>query len=165
MVSMDDFSIGDFVVYPAHGVGKLIDKETHDIGDTVVELFVIEFSKDHMVLKIPVQKACSSGLRLVCEKTEMDSALESLVIKSKKKKIIWSRRAQEYETKINSGDIMGLADVIRELHVGHTAGTQSYSERLIYQTALDRFIRELSIVEDVNEDEATKKVHELLNVA
>jgi CarD family transcriptional regulator len=165
MVLRDDFNIGDFVVYPAHGVGKLIDIEIHDICDTTVELFVIEFNKDHMVLKIPVQKACSSGLRLVCCKTEMETALESLGIKSKKKKVIWSRRAQEYESKINSGDIMGLADVIRELHSGHSDGTQSYSERLIYQTALDRFIRELSIVEEVNEDEATKKVHGLLNVA
>ncbi|MDR1907787.1 MAG: CarD family transcriptional regulator [Holosporales bacterium] len=165
MISKESITIGDFVVYPAHGVGKLIDIEEHDICGTNVELFVIEFTKDHMVLKLPLQKACSSGLRPICGKEEMDLALESLGTKSRKKKAMWNRRAQEYESKINSGKISSLADVIRELHTPQDAGDQSYSERQIYQIALDRFVRELCIVEEVDEGTASKKVQEMLGVA
>jgi CarD family transcriptional regulator len=162
MASKDSFKIGDFVVYPAHGVGRIISIGNHDVCGTEVELFVIDFRSDHMTLKLPVQKACSSGLRHVCGKEEMESALEALSTKSKKKKIVWSRRAQEYETKINSGSVCSLADVIRELHSCQVAGDQSYSERQIYKIAMDRFIKELSIVEDIAEDEAFDKVRNIL---
>lgn len=165
MKSKNSFKIDDFVVYPAHGVGRLINIEEHDICGTIVEFFVIEFNKDHMVLKLPTQKAYSSGLRPICEKQEMESALESLSTKAKKKKAMWSRRAQEYEAKINSGNVGNLAEVIRELYTCQTIGDQSYSERQIYQIALDRFVRELSIVENINEEEASCKIQEILSVA
>ncbi|MDR1597535.1 MAG: CarD family transcriptional regulator [Holosporales bacterium] len=164
IVSRDSFAVGDFVVYPAHGVGKLVDIEIHDICDTSVELFVIEFAKDHMILKLPIQKACASGLRPICNKDEMQSALGLLGTRSRKKKTMWNRRAQEYEEKINSGSIISLADVIRELHSDQIVD-QSYSERQIYQLAMDRFVRELSLVDDVDESTASKKVQEMLSVA
>lgn len=159
------FNVGDFVVYPAHGVGKLVNIEIHEIGETKVELFVIEFDKDHMILRLPVKKARSAGLRPVVNKGEMLEALSVLAVKSKKKKAMWSRRAQEYEAKINSGLIYSLADVIRELHCCQTSREQSYSERQIYQTALERFVREFSIVENMNEEKASEKISEILNVA
>ncbi len=159
------FQVGDFVVYPSHGVGKMQGIEEHEICGTKVELFVIEFNKDHMTLKLPIQKAFSSGLRHVCDKKEMDEALASLATKLKKKKALWSRRAQEYETKINSGKIGSLAEVIRELYTCQTSGEQSYSERQIYQMALDRFARELSVVENIGEDEASDLIQSKLSVA
>ncbi|MDR0630970.1 MAG: CarD family transcriptional regulator [Holosporales bacterium] len=165
MVSKESFRVGDFVVYPAHGVGKLKEIEKYDLCGTVVELLVIEFSRDHMVLKLPKQKADSSGLRPVCGKEEMDAALSSLKKATNKKKSMWNRRAQEYESKINSGEVGSLADVIRELHRDGEVGDQSYSERQIYQLAFDRFVRELSIVEEVDEETASQKVHEMLHVA
>ena len=165
MKSGNSFKTGDFVVYPAHGVGKLVNVEEHDICGTAVELFVIEFNKDHMVLKLPIQKAYSAGLRHVCDRQEMKSALESLSTRVKKKKAMWSRRAQEYETKINSGNVGNLAEVIRELYTCQTVGDQSYSERQIYQIALDRFTRELSIVEDIGEEEASCRIQDMLKVA
>lgn len=159
------FQAGDFVVYPAHGVGRLVGIETHDIGGTSVELFVIEFDKDHMVLRLPTQKAAAAGLRGVVEKEEMAKALEMLESKVKKKKLMWSRRAQEYEAKINSGSVASLADVIRELHCSDENADQSYSERQIYQTAMERFVRELSIIENIDEETASGKVRAHLVVA
>lgn len=164
-MSESTFNIGDYVVYPAHGVGKLIRVEEHDICDTVLEFFVIEFAKDHMVLRLPTQKALSAGLRPVAAKEQMQEALEALMTKTRKKKILWSRRAQEYETKINSGNLTFLAEVIRELHKDQGNTDQSYSERQIYQQALDRFVREMAVVEDINEDEAMTRVEGILNAA
>jgi CarD family transcriptional regulator len=165
MALANSFHVGDFVVYPAHGVGKLIQIEEYDLGGTIVELLVIEFSRDHMVLKLPKQKAKSSGLRPVCTKDEIGAALTSLSTKTSKKKCMWNRRAQEYESKINSGEVGSIAEVIRELHRDQYAGEQSYSERQIYQLALDRFVRELSVVEDLDEEVASQKVQEILNAA
>lgn len=164
-MSENTFNIGDYVVYPAHGVGELIRIEEHDICDTVLEFFVIEFNKDHMVLRLPVQKALSAGLRAVAPREEMDEALNSLTTKTRKKKLLWSRRAQEYEAKINSGSLVSLAEVIRELYKEQGDADQSYSERQIYQQALDRFVREMAIVEDINEDEAITRVEEILSAA
>jgi CarD family transcriptional regulator len=159
------FDVGTFVVYPAHGVGKVVSVGEYDICGAMVDLFVIEFTKDRMVLKLPVKKALSAGLRPICAKKEMDDALRVLSKKTARKKLVWSRRSQEYENKINSGYIGHLADVIRELHFCLVTGEQSYSERQIYQTALDRFIRELSIVENIDEESASNKVLDFLNVA
>lgn len=159
------FQEGDYVVYPSHGVGKLLGIEEHEICGTTLEFFVVEFDKDHMILKLPVKKACASGLRHVCDAEEMDAAVESLNTKIKKKKALWSRRAQEYESKINSGSIDRLAEVIRELHSNQSMGEQSYSERQIFQTAFDRFVREMSVVKNIDEEEASSIVQERLSVA
>jgi CarD family transcriptional regulator len=159
------FKVGEFVVYPAHGVGKLIDVEEHDVGGVKIKLYVITFDKDHMTLRLPVDKAIAAGLRGISEKDEMVSALKMLSVKTKRKKVMWSRRAQEYETKINSGNIEHLADVIRELYIYQLNKDQSYSERQIYQTALDRFARELSIVENIDEEAAIGRIQSFLSVA
>lgn len=165
METKESFKVGEFVVYPAHGVGRLINIEVHEVGDVQVELFVIEFEKDHMVLRLPIKKAQAAGLRRVAEKQEMYEALGLLSTKTKKKKAMWSRRAQEYEAKINSGSVACLADVIRELYSCQVSGDQSYSERQIYQTAMERFVRELSIVDDIDENTASEKVQDFLSVA
>ncbi|MDR0632634.1 MAG: CarD family transcriptional regulator [Holosporales bacterium] len=159
------FNIGDFVVYPAHGVGKLVDIEEHDVGSVKIKLYVITFDKAHMTLRLPIDKAVAAGLRGISAKDEMVSALQMLSVKTKKKKVMWSRRAQEYETKINSGNIEHLADVIRELYVYQLNKDQSYSERQIYQTALDRLARELSIVENIDEEAAIGRIQSFLSVA
>ncbi|MDR0625634.1 MAG: CarD family transcriptional regulator [Holosporales bacterium] len=159
------FEVGEFVVYPAHGVGRLVDIENHEIGGTTVGLYVINFDKDHMVLRLPVEKAIAAGLRGLSGKEEMQAALKMLAVKTKKKKTMWSRRAQEYEAKINSGTVGSLADVIRELYICQVSGEQSYSERQIYQTAMERFVRELSLIEDIDEEEASSRVQSFLNVA
>jgi CarD family transcriptional regulator len=159
------FKVSDFVVYPAHGVGKLIDVEEHDVGGVKIKLYVITFEKDHMTLRLPVDKAVAAGLRGISDKDEMVSALNMLSVKTKRKKVMWSRRAQEYETKINSGNIEHLADVIRELYIYQLNKDQSYSERQIYQTALDRFARELSIVENIDEEAAIGRIQSFLSVA
>ncbi|MDR3285145.1 MAG: CarD family transcriptional regulator [Holosporales bacterium] len=165
MVEKKRFKVGEFVVYPAHGVGKLIDIEEHEVGNTKIDLYVIDFDKDHMVLRLPVDKANSAGLRGISGRDEMLAALKMLSVKTKKKKAMWSRRAQEYEAKINSGSVGGLADVIRELYTYQVSGEQSYSERQIYQTAMERFVRELSLVENIDEEAASSRIHSFLEVA
>lgn len=159
------FKVGDYVVYPSHGVGKMVGIEDHEICGTTVQLFVIEFSKDHMTLKLPVKKACASGLRPVSNSEDMESVVASLSSRIKKKKALWSRRAQEYESKINSGSIESLAEVIRELHTCQSMGEQSYSERQIYQTAFDRFVREFAIVAQIGEEEAVEIIQSKLSAA
>ncbi|MBP9752389.1 MAG: CarD family transcriptional regulator [Proteobacteria bacterium] len=156
---------GEFVVYPAHGVGKLVGRETHEIAGTKVVLLVILFEKERMTLRLPESKAILAGLRSLVSKDGMLEALDLLKVKTRVKKAMWSRRAQEYETKINSGDLKNIAEVLRELFRSSKDTEQSYSERQIYQAALERFTRELSIVEQINEQEAASYVENLLNVA
>lgn len=159
------FKAGDFVVYPAHGVGKLtsIEKQTYD-GITV-ELLVVSFERDRMVLRLPKEKAEKVGLRPISSKTVMGEVLESMKQKGKIRRVMWSRRAQEYETKINSGNLFSLAEVIRDLYKNTEKADQSYSERQIYQLAVDRFIRELSVVEQIDENAATEMMTSFLKVA
>ncbi|CAO5678966.1 MAG: RNA polymerase-binding transcription factor CarD [Holosporales bacterium] len=156
---------GDFVVYPAHGVGKLIGRESHQIAGVKVDLLVILFEKERMTLRLPESKAVLAGLRPLVSKDDMLDALELLKVKTRVKKAMWSRRAQEYESKINSGDLKNIAEVLRELYKSSKDVEQSYSERQIYQAALERFTRELSIIEQINEQEATLYVENLLNAA
>jgi CarD family transcriptional regulator len=156
---------GDYVVYPAHGVGRLVGRETHMIAGMSVDLLVIVFEKERMTLRLPETKAVLAGLRPLVTKDDMLDALELLKVKTRVKKTMWSRRAQEYETKINSGDLKSIAEVLRELFRSSKDVEQSYSERQIYQAALERFIRELSIVDQIEEQEAAVYVENLLNVA
>ena len=160
-----DFNKGDAVVYPAHGVGKIEGIETHKIGDIDISLYSIAFDKDRMRLKIPVQKAVESGLRALCSTTRMDDALTTLQGKAKAKRAMWSRRAQEYETKINSGDPVLIAEVLRDLRRPKDDSEQSYSERQIYQSALERLSREVAAIEKTTEDEAASKLETVLSKA
>lgn len=162
---MKKFSEGSFVVYPVHGVGRFVKVEKQTVENCTVELYVIEFPKERMTLRIPSQKAHSSGLRTLSTKDDMYKALEVLGQKCKHKKAIWSRRAQEYEAKINSGDPCSIAEVIRDLFRMRNEVDQSYSERQVYQIALDRLARELAIIEEIEEDEALSRLENVLRAA
>ncbi len=165
MSAKSPFRKNDWVVYPTHGVGKVTGIEDQEIEGFSLKLLVISFEKDRMTLRVPVDKAENSGLRKLSSKDEMKNALKTLKGKSRVRRTMWSRRAQEYEAKINSGDPVSIAEVVRDLHRGTDQPDQSYSERQMYQAALDRLARELAAVERIDEDAAAQKLEELLSAA
>ena len=159
------FKKGDFVVYPTHGVGKVLGVENQDISGHTLQVIIISFDKDRMTLRVPLGKAKVSGLRKLSSRKEMDVALTKLKGRSKAKRTMWSRRAQEYEAKINSGDPASIAEVVRDLYRNVGQPEQSYSERQIYQAALDRLVREFAAVERIDEPTAIRRVEQILNAA
>jgi CarD family transcriptional regulator len=163
--STNKFEVGAWVVYPSHGVGKLDRIDKVEVEGNVMEFFVITFQKNKLVLKLPVKRAVDTGLRRVVSKADMQNALDILMQKTKKRRLMWSKRAQEYETKINSGDPIALAEVIRELHKTSKDVAQSYSERQIYQHAIERLAREISVVDEIDEEQAIKKLEQILQAA
>jgi len=165
MLDKEPFLEGDYVVYPTHGVGKVASIERQHIAGHELELFVITFDRDRMTLRVPVPKARMSGLRKLSSRTVMDSALEKLRGRAKVKRAMWSRRAQEYEAKINSGDPVSIAEVVRDLHRNANQPDQSYSERQIYEAALERLAAELAAVEAILMEQATQKLAQLLDAA
>lgn len=161
-----DFTAGDFVVYPAHGVGYVEGVETQIIAGMEITLYTISFEKDRMRLKLPVSKVKASGLRKLSSKDRLKDALSTLQGRSQVRRIMWSRRAQEYEAKINSGDPVAIAEVLRDLKKADDQGEQSYSERQIYQAALERLAREVAAIEKIDEKKAAEKLEAVLgNVA
>jgi CarD family transcriptional regulator len=156
------FTVDDFVVYPTHGVGKIVAIETQEIAGHTLSVFVVAFDKDRMTLRVPLAKAKVSGLRKLSSRKEMDAALAKLRGRSRAKRTMWSRRAQEYQAKIASGDPGSIAEVVRDLYRNVGQPEQSYSERQIYQAALDRFVREFAAVESIDETTATQRIEELL---
>jgi CarD family transcriptional regulator len=165
MAKTNEFGAGDYVVYPTHGVGRVLGVEKQDISGHSLKLIIIKFEKDRMTLRVPVEKAEASGLRKLSSRKMMDTALATLKGRSRVKRTMWSRRAQEYEAKINSGDPVSIAEVVRDLHRGSDQPDQSYSERQMYQAALDRLARELAAVEKIDETAAAHKLEELLTAA
>jgi CarD family transcriptional regulator len=165
MTEKISFGTGDFVVYPTHGVGKILGIETQEVAGHQLSVFVVHFDKDRMTLRVPLGKAKASGLRKLSSRKEMDAALTKLKGRSRAKRTMWSRRAQEYEAKINSGDPASIAEVVRDLYRNVGQPEQSYSERQIYQAALDRLVREVAAVEKIDEPSATKRVEQILNAA
>lgn len=163
--SSDDFIAGDFVVYPSHGVGRILALETQQIAGFELRVFVISFEKDRMTLRLPVAKARAAGLRRLCTPSELDQALVKLQGRARARRTMWSRRAQEYEAKINSGDPASIAEVVRDLYRQTGLAEQSYSERQIYQAALDRLAREVAAVEQIDEAAAARKLEALLQAA
>ena len=159
----NSFVPGDFVVYPSHGVGKIIGTETREIDNIDLELLVIRFEQDRMTLRVPLDKAKVSGLRTLSSKAQMDEAINTLQSKAKVKKLMWSRRAQEYETKINSGSLVSLAEVVRDLYKKDDQGEQSYSERQMYQAALERLASEFAAVENVKKSDAASKLEKIID--
>jgi CarD family transcriptional regulator len=159
------FSAGDFVVYPAHGVGKVTSIESQTIVGQKVELFVISFERDRMTLRVPIGKVENSGLRKLSTRKVMEAAMTTLKGRARVKRAMWSRRAQEYEAKINSGDPVSIAEVVRDLHRGESQPEQSYSERQIYEQALERLAYEVAAVEKIKPEEATAKLERLLSAA
>ena len=165
MVKEVSFSAGDFVVYPTHGVGKVVSISKDTVAGQELELIAVLFDKDRMTLRVPMTKAKKSGLRKLSNRSIMDTALETLRSKSKAKRTMWSRRAQEYEAKINSGDPVAIAEVVRDLYRSQSQSDQSYSERQIYEQALDRLANELAALEKINAQEATVKLSGILQQA
>ena len=157
------FNPGDYVVYPAHGVGKISDVAKQKVAGTELELIGVNFDRDKMTWRIPMAKAENVGLRKISETETMNDALSVLKGKAKVKKIMWSRRAQEYENKINSGNPVAIAEVVRDLYRSENLAEQSYSERQIYEQALDRLANEVAVCENISSAEATKKLLDLLS--
>ncbi len=159
------FAVNDYVVYPTHGVGQVTGIEVEEISGTKLRLFVITFAKDKMTLRVPVGKAETTGMRKLATPKILETALTTLKGRARVKRTMWSRRAQEYEAKINSGDPVSIAEVVRDLHRSADQPEQSYSERQIYEAALDRLVRELAVVEQIDEDAATEKLVKVLEAA
>ncbi len=157
-----DFSPNEYVVYPAHGVGQIVNIEEQEIAGLTLELFVISFEKDKMTLRVPTAKATEVGMRSLSSPDVVKKALDTLKGKARVKRAMWSRRAQEYEQKINSGDLIAIAEVVRDLHRADDQREQSYSERQLYEAALERLTRELAAVNDMDEAGAQKRVDDVL---
>ena len=153
------------MVYPTHGVGKVVSVEIQEIAGHRLKLFVISFDRDRMTLRVPVTKASTSGLRKLSSRKMMDNAMEILKGRAHVKRTMWSRRAQEYEAKINSGDPVSIAQVVRDLYRNISQPDQSFSERQIYEAARDRLASELAAVEKIDVETAAEKLEEVLKVA
>ena len=156
------FRPNEFVVYPAHGVGKIVDVEEQEIAGSKLELYVIDFEKEKMRLRVPTGKCDAVGMRKLTDKPELDGAMNILRGRARVKRTMWSRRAQEYEAKINSGDIVALAEVVRDLYRSDRQPEQSYSERQLFEAALDRFAREVAAVKKIAEPAAVTEIEEVL---
>jgi CarD family transcriptional regulator len=156
------FKIGDRVVYPSHGVGEIIGEENQVIGGSEINVFVITFPKDKMTLRIPIKRATVTGLRPLSSDDEVKKVLNVLLGRAKIGKGMWSRRAQEYELKINSGDIISIAEVVRDLHKNVDDPDRSYSERVIYESALNRLAGELAAVENIDSKLAAERLVDIL---
>jgi CarD family transcriptional regulator len=152
------FKTYEFIVYPAHGVGQIMAIEEQEVAGARLELFVINFVKDKMTLRVPTSKVTSVGMRKLADTPLIRRALETLKGRARIKRTMWSRRAQEYDAKINSGDIVAIAEVVRDLYRSESQPEQSYSERQLYEAALDRLSREISAVQRITETEAVKEI-------
>ncbi len=157
-----EFHPDDYVVYPAHGVGQIVSIEEQEIAGITLELFVISFEKDKMTLRVPTNKATEIGMRCLSSPDVVSKAMTTLKGKAKVKRAMWSRRAQEYEQKINSGDLIAIAEVVRDLHRADDQREQSYSERQLYEAALERLTREVAAVSGGDEVLAAKQVGDVL---
>jgi CarD family transcriptional regulator, regulator of rRNA transcription len=156
------FRTGEHIVYPAHGVGRIVSIDEQEIAGAKLELFVINFEKDKMTLRVPTSKLQSVGMRKLSEEKTVKKALGTLKGKARVKRTMWSRRAQEYEAKINSGDLVSIAEVVRDLYRSEAQPEQSYSERQLYEAALDRMAREIAAVERMDEASAVAKIDDVL---
>ena len=156
------FKTGEFIVYPAHGVGQIMTIEEQEVAGHKLELFVINFVKDKMTLRVPTAKIAAVGMRKLAEPPIVKRALETLKGRARIKRTMWSRRAQEYEAKINSGNIVAIAEVVRDLYRSESQPEQSYSERQLYEAALERLTREVAAVSGVDEAGAAKQVDQVL---
>jgi len=161
MITLNAFAVGNKVVYPSHGVGEIIDIELQKVGEYSIELYIIQFIHDRMILKVPLNKAKALGLRCLVDKNVVLQIYLTLQKKSKPSiNRMWSRRAQEYENKINSGDLISVAEVVRDLY--KEENERSYSERTIYESALNRLAREVALLENIHINDATIKLINLL---
>jgi CarD family transcriptional regulator len=159
------FKTNEHIVYPAHGVGQIVAIEEQEVAGHKLELFVITFEKDKMTLRVPTAKIASVGMRKLSERDIVTRAMTTLKGRARIKRTMWSRRAQEYDAKINSGDLVAIAEVVRDLHRSDAQPEQSYSERQLYEAALDRMAREIAAVDRLTEQEAIKQIEAHLALA
>lgn len=152
------FKTNEYIVYPSHGVGQIVSIEEQEVAGFKLELFVISFEKDKMTLRVPTAKIAQVGMRKLSDAPVMAKAMDVLKGRARVKRTMWSRRAQEYEAKINSGDIIAISEVVRDLFRSETQPEQSYSERQLYEQALDRMARELAAIEKLTDQEAVRAI-------
>ena len=164
-VQKNGFRVNEYIVYPSHGVGRIVEIETQEVAGISLELFVIEFEQDKMILRVPTAKAESVGMRTLAQEDVVKKAYTTLKGKARIKRTMWSRRAQEYEAKINSGDLISIAEVVRDLYRCDTQPEQSYSERQLFEAALDRLAREIAAIEKLDEAGAVQKITSVLSKA
>ncbi len=157
------FKMNEYIVYPTHGVGRIVGIEEQEIAGMTLELFVITFEKDKMTLRVPTGKLESVGMRKLADEDIVGKAMETLKGRARIKRTMWSRRAQEYEAKINSGDLVAIAEVVRDLYRSESQPEQSYSERQLYEAALDRMAREIAAVEKLDERGAVQRITDVLS--
>jgi len=157
-----NFTVGEYVVYPTHGVGKIMGHEVEKIGEYELKVFVIGFEKDKMTLRVPVGRAEAAGLRSISSNDQIGRALATLKGRAKIARGMWSRRAQEYEAKINSGNLVAIAEVVRDLHKNVDQSERSYSERMIYETAMHRLCGEVAASEKVDIKDAQDRLLKVL---
>jgi len=158
-----DFKTNEYVVYPSHGVGKIISIEEEEIAGAKLELYVMDFEKEKMTLRVPTAKATAVGMRKLSATDIVEKALKTLKGRARVKRTMWSRRAQEYEAKINSGDLIAISEVVRDLFRSDRQPEQSYSERQLYEAALDRMAREVAAVNKVDDATAVAEIEAILD--
>lgn len=157
------FSTGDIVVYPTRGVGRVKDIETQEVSGLTLQVYVIHFDQDQLTIRLPITRAKSSGLRGLSSPDIFGKTLEILKTRPHNRKIMWSKKAQEFEAKINSGNPIAIAEVLRDLFKIQPNQEQSYSERQIFQMALLRLAREMSLVENTSLSQATERIEQNLS--
>ena len=162
---VNGFTVGDHVVYPAHGVGRITGIDERAVAEQTLQMFVVAFEKDKMTLLVPTDKVDSAGMRRLSSRETMDAAVTTLRGRARTRRVMWSRRAQEYEAKLNSGDPVSIAEVVRDLHRNVGQPDQSYSERQMYEAALDRLAREFAAVENTDTEQAATKLEDVLRAA
>ena len=156
------FKVGELIVYPAHGVGRVVQIEEQEIAGITLELYIVDFEKEKLRLKVPTSKSEQKGMRKLADKPLIDHAMKVLKGRARIKRTMWSRRAQEYEAKINSGDLIAVAEVVRDLYRSERQPEQSYSERQLFEQALERMAREIAAVKKIDDDMAIKEVEAFL---
>ena len=156
------FKTGEYIVYPAHGVGQIVSIEEQEVAGLTLELFVISFEQDKLTLRVPVAKINSVGMRKLAEEDLVGKALDTVTGRARIKRTMWSRRAQEYEAKINSGDLVSISEVVRDLYRSDDQPEQSYSERQLFEQAMDRMSREIAAVNKLTLTEAVQLIEKNL---
>ena len=159
------FRLNEYVVYPAHGVGQIIEIKEQQISDMSMEFFVIDFKHERLVLKVPVRKVLAVRMRKLANEKLLNSGLAVLKQPARIKRTMWSRRAQEYESKINSGDFVLLCEVVRDLYRSELQREQSYSERQLYEAAFARLQREVALARKIDDDAAAEALLSVLGAA
>jgi len=157
------FKTNEYIVYPTHGVGRIVGIEEQEVAGSTLELFIINFEQEKMTLRVPTTKCKNVGMRKLSEAAIVEKAMLTLRGRARVRRMMWSRRAQEYEAKINSGDLIAIAEVVRDLHRSDSQPEQSYSERQLYEAALERMAREIAAVQDVDEAVAIRRICDALN--